>query len=35
VHQPPPIVMREWTCLETGRTTADRHMVSIHLFLRL
>jgi len=34
VHQPPPIVMREWTCLETGRTTADRHIVSIHLFLR-
>jgi hypothetical protein len=35
VRQPPPIVMREWTCLETGKTTADRHMVSIHLFLRL
>jgi hypothetical protein len=35
VHPPPPIVMREWTCLETGRTTADRHVVSIHLFLRL
>jgi hypothetical protein len=29
-----PVLMREWTCLDTSKTT-DRRIVTVHLFLRM